>query len=37
MLRGIYPLSAITDGVGLNMSLMSYNGTSTSVSWPAAR
>jgi WS/DGAT/MGAT family acyltransferase len=26
MLRGIYPLSAITDGVGLNMTLMSYNG-----------
>ena len=25
-LRGIYPLSAITDGVGLNMTLMSYNG-----------
>ena len=26
MLRGIYPLSAISDGVGLNMTLMSYNG-----------
>jgi WS/DGAT/MGAT family acyltransferase len=26
MLRGIYPLSAIADGVGLNMTLMSYNG-----------
>ncbi len=26
LLRGIYPLSAITDGVGLNMTLMSYNG-----------
>ncbi|HTL84528.1 MAG TPA: wax ester/triacylglycerol synthase family O-acyltransferase [Acidimicrobiia bacterium] len=26
MLRGIYPLSAITDGIGLNMTLMSYNG-----------
>jgi WS/DGAT/MGAT family acyltransferase len=25
-LRGIYPLSAISDGVGLNMTLMSYNG-----------
>lgn len=25
-LKGIYPLSAITDGVGLNMTLMSYNG-----------
>ncbi len=26
MLRGIYPLSAIADGAGLNMTLMSYNG-----------
>ena len=26
LLRGIYPLSAISDGVGLNMTLMSYNG-----------
>jgi WS/DGAT/MGAT family acyltransferase len=25
-LQGIYPLSAIADGVGLNMTLMSYNG-----------
>ncbi len=25
-LKGVYPLSAITDGVGLNMTLMSYNG-----------
>jgi len=26
-LQGIYPLSAIADGVGLNMTLMSYNGS----------
>jgi WS/DGAT/MGAT family acyltransferase len=26
LLQGIYPLSAIADGVGLNMTLMSYNG-----------
>lgn len=25
-MEGIYPISAITDGVGLNMTLMSYNG-----------
>ena len=25
-LKGIYPLSAISDGAGLNMTLMSYNG-----------
>ena len=25
-LQGIYPLSAIADGVGLNMTMMSYNG-----------
>jgi WS/DGAT/MGAT family acyltransferase len=26
VLKGIYPLSAIADGVGVNMTLMSYNG-----------
>jgi WS/DGAT/MGAT family acyltransferase len=26
-MEGIYPISAITDGVGLNMTLMSYNGS----------
>ena len=25
-MEGIYPISAILDGVGLNMTLMSYNG-----------